>query len=133
MRVVMKDTMPVFALAGLLLLGAAAPVGAQETHVVERGELERATAAADRSDQARRQAIRSVLERDEVRSVAETHGIDLVRAKDAVATLDGSGLKRVAAQAERVDEALAGGDTTIVIGTTTLIIALLVLIIILVA
>ena len=131
----MKHSMPMLALAGLLLAGAALPASAQESpsHVVDRGELERVTAEADRSDDVRRQAIRSVLERDEVRSVAEEHGLDLTRAKDAVATLDGNGLQRVAAQAERVDEALAGGDTTIVIGTTTLIIALLVLIIILVS
>lgn len=74
-----------------------------------------------------------MLEREEVRCVAAEHGLDLTRAEDAVATLEGRGLERVAAQAERVDEALAGGDTTIVIGTTTLIIALLVLIIILVS
>lgn len=129
----MKKSIPMFALAGLLLAGSAIPLGAQESHVVERGELERATVEADQSDQARRQAIRAVLDRDPVRSVAEEHGIDLVRAKDAVATLDGSGLERVAAQAERVDEALAGGDTTVVIGTTALIIGLLVLIIILVS
>lgn len=129
----MRTSIPLLALAGLLLAGSALPLGAQEAHVVERGELERATAEADRSDQARREAIRSVLEREKVRSVAEQHGIDLVRAKDAVATLDGDGLQRVAAQAERVNEALAGGDSTVVIGTTTLIIALLVLIIILVS
>lgn len=129
----MKKSIPMLALAGLLLAGSAIPLGAQESHVVERGELERATVEAERSDQAQRQAIRALLERDPVRSVAEEHGIDLVRATDAVATLDGDGLTRVAAQAERVNEALAGGDTTVVIGTTALIIGLLVLIILLVS
>lgn len=129
----MKKSIPMLAFAGLLLAGNAIPLGAQEAHVVERGEVERATVEAEGSAEARRQAIRSVLERDAIRSVAETHGIDLVQAKDAVATLEGAGLERVAAQAERVNEALAGGHSTVVIGTTALIIGLLVLIIILVS
>lgn len=121
------------ALATALLIGTPAALAAQDGHAVERSEIERATAADDATDAARRAAIRSVLDRDAVRVEAEAHGIDLVRAKDVVATLDGEALARVAAQAERVDEALAGGDDTIVISVTTLIIALLVLIIILVA
>lgn len=123
-------------LAGAVLLLAPAGLSAQDVqapHTVDRGELERAIVEADGAEEAGRRAIRSVLERDAVRAAAEAHGIDLVRAKDAVSTLQGEELDRVSARAERVDEALAGGDDTIVISATTLIIALLVLIIILVA
>lgn len=121
------------ALAAILLVGAPALVSAQEGHVVDRGELERATAADDATDDARRAAIRSVLQREEVREQAAAHGIDLVEAMDAVATLDGGPLALVYERARTVDRALTGGDSTIVISATTLIIILLVLIIILVA
>lgn len=120
-------------LAVLLLAGAPALLAAQEGHAVEDAEIERTMAEDEATDDARRAAIRSVLERDEVEETADAHGIDLVRAKDAVSTLEGGTLARVFAQAKRVDEALAGGDTTLVISVTTVIIALLVLIIILVA
>lgn len=120
-------------LAVLLLAGAPALLAAQEGHAVERAEIERTMAEDEATDDARRAAIRSVLERDEVEETADAHGIDLVRAEDAVSTLEGGTLARVFAQAKRVDEALAGGDTTLVISVTTVIIALLVLIIILVA
>lgn len=121
------------ALAGSVLIGSPAALSGQEAHAVERDELERTMVDSDRSADERRSAIRSVLDHEAVRRTAEEHGVDLVRAKDAVATLEGEALARVATQAERVDRALAGGDSTVVIGTTTLIIALLVLIIILVA
>ena len=129
----MTQRIALSALATALLLGTPAVLVAQDGHAVDRTEIERAMAAGDAADQARRAAIRSVLDREAVRVTAEAHGIDLVRAKDAVSTLEGDALARTAAQAERVDEALAGGDDVIVISATTLIIALLVLIIILVA
>lgn len=129
----MSKRMLMSALAMLLLVGTPGLLSAQEGHAVDRGDVERAMAEGDATDEARREAIRSVLDRDEVREEAEARGVDLVRAKDAVATLDDGPLARLYAQAQRVDEALAGGDSTIVISATTLIIALLVLIIILVA
>lgn len=121
------------AFAVLLLAGAPALLVAQDGHAVERAEIERTMAEDDATDDARRAAVRSVLDRDEVEATAEAHGIDLVKATDAVSTFEGGTLERVFAQAQRVDEALAGGDTTLVISATTVIIALLVLIIILVA
>lgn len=108
---------------------------AQETgqHVVDRGELEAATAEATTPSEAQREAIRSVLERSAVQEVAEDHGVDLERVEAAVAALGGEELRRVHAQAEKVEVALAGGDDTIVISATTVIIILLVLILIAVA
>lgn len=129
----MTQRLLVSAFATVLLLGAPTALAAQDGHAVSRSEMERTTAESDAADEARRAAIRSVLDREEVRETAEAHGIDLVRAEDAVATLHGKALARVLAQARRVDAALAGGDETLVISATTLIIALLVLIVILVA
>jgi ribosomal protein L12E/L44/L45/RPP1/RPP2 len=85
------------------------------------------SAAADR------EAILRVLSRSEVKTVAEKAGIDLRRATSAVATLEGEDLARVAAQANQVDQALAGGQSRVVISTTLIIIALLVIILIIVA
>lgn len=119
---------------GLVMsLATASGLIGQESHVVDRADLDRATAERTVAEDARRDAIRSVLQRPEVRSAAATHGIDITRAEDAVATLEGEALAGVFEQAQRVDEALAGGADAIVISTTTLIIGLLVLIIILVS
>lgn len=118
-----------------LALLLAVPVGAaaQEAHVIDRTELEGVTAEATADEEAKRSAIRSVLQRPEVRRTARTHGIDLTRAEDAAATLEGEELDRAYQKTLDVREALAGGDDAIVISATTLIIALLVLIILLVA
>lgn len=125
----------VIALLTLATSAGGAALDAQESadHVVDRQELEAATAEATTPSEARREAIRSVLERSEVQEVAEDHGVDLERVTSAVAALGGDELRRVHAQAEKVEVALAGGDDTIVISATTVIIILLVLILIAVA
>lgn len=117
-------------LALIVVLAGPDGMASQEAHVVDRAELERATAERADGEEARRQAIRSVLERPEVRSAAEAHGIEITRATDAVGTLEGESLARVLDQARQVEKALAGGDGTIVISTTAVIIILLVLILI---
>jgi len=65
--------------------------------------------------------------------VAGRAGLDLRKATNAVASLDGQNLTTVAAQARQVEQSLAGGQSKIVISTTMIIIALLVLILIIVA
>lgn len=125
------QTTAVLALA--LVLAVPAGTAAQQSHVIDRAELEAATGAEAAAEQAKRSAIRSVLQRPEVRDAARAHGIDLARAEDAAATLEGEELDRAYRRSVDLREALAGGDDTIVISATTLIIALLVLVIILVA
>lgn len=129
-----------------LLAAAAAPLAAQEAEEA-RDAGDDASAAhavteeavwdvvAEKADAAasEREAIRAVLDRPEVEDVARSRGIDLARARDGVATLEGEELSLVAERARQLEEGLVGGDDTIVISTTTIIIALLVLIIILVA
>lgn len=110
-------------------LVTASGLDGQEAHVVDRAELDRATAERTMGEDARRDAIRSVLQRPEVRSTAEAHGLDITRAEDAVATLEGEALAGAFERAQRIDEALAGGADAIVISTTTLIIVLLIVII----
>jgi hypothetical protein len=82
------------------------------------------TAAADR------QAIETMLQRDDVRRIAGSAGLDIERASAAVQVLSGSSLESLAAQARAVNADLVGGADTIVISATTLIIILLVIIIV---
>jgi hypothetical protein len=100
--------------------------------VVTRSELEKTVVAAANHEADGRTTLMNVLRRDSVRRVAAQHGIDMSRVEASAATLHGADLEEAVAQADRVNQALAGGDT-ITIGATTLIIILLVIIIILVA
>lgn len=82
--------------------------------------------------QADRQMVLDVLARDEVRDVAKAANLPIDRAAAAVATLEGQELAQVAAQAQQVQDALAGGQT-ITMSVWLIIIALLVIILIVVA
>jgi len=106
---------------------------AQNSHVVDRAELAAAVAEHAASQDASRTAIREALAQPEVRAVAERTGLDLDRLKAAVATMDGADLERTATTARHVNNALAGGQSTITFSTTTIIIALLVVILLIVA
>ena len=92
--------------------------------------IDRALAERAASVDADRQMIRRVLDRSEVKDVADRMGVDIQRLQSGVGVLDADQLAQVAAQAREVDQGLAGGATTVVITTTTIIIALLVIIII---
>jgi len=109
---------------------AATRTGAES--IVTGTELYDAMSARAGEDAAARGSIQKLLGRSEVRRVAARAGLDLKRAQAAVSVLSGEELQVVADQAQRVDEALAGGSS-VVITSTMLIIALLVLVIILVA
>ena len=85
-----------------------------------------ATRVSDQASQ--RAAIQSLLARPEVRDLAANSGLDLTRAKAAAATLEGSELERLAAQAATAQAQLAGGATTLYLTTGALIIILLIVI-----
>ena len=91
--------------------------------------LQQRTAEID----AQRERVRQLLHRAEVRNLAGGLGIDLRRAESAVATLEGPQLADATAQAERLERALAGGQSNITISTTVLIIGLLLLIVLILA
>jgi acetyl-CoA carboxylase carboxyltransferase component len=116
-----------FALAGWL------PVSAQERHVADQATLDQAIADHVRQRADDREAIRRVLEMDQVRKLGEGVGLDVTRAETAVATLDDTEVGVIAAQARVVNEALAGGQSSVTISTTAIIIGLLVLILLIVA
>ena len=119
----------------VLLLAAVAslPVSAQQAHVADQTTLDRAVADHIQQSSDDRQEVLRVLENEQVRELADGVGLDLKRAKAAVATLDETELGSIAAQARAVNDALAGGQSTVTISTTVIIIALLVLILLIVA
>ena len=118
----------------LLSIVIAVPrVQAQTSHAATQSAMDAAlqehvaTAASERADLLR------VLSNPQVKAVADKAGLDVRRASTAVASLDGQELTQLAAQARQVDQALAGGQSTVVLSTTMIIIGLLVLILIIVA
>jgi hypothetical protein len=118
----------------LMVVTAAAPrLQAQTTHAAPQSALDAAVQQHVDTTTADREAVLRVLGHSEVKAVAARAGLDLRRATGAVSTLQGEDLARVAAQAQQVEGALAGGQSRIVISTTLIIIALLVLILIIVA
>jgi hypothetical protein len=108
------------------------PVSAQQ-HVADQATLDQVVADHVRQKADDREAIRRVLEIQQVREVAEGIGLDLKRAETAVAALDDAEVVLIAAQARAVNDALAGGQSTVTISTTVIIIGLLVLILLIVA
>ncbi len=121
-------------LIGLLLSALVVnPVLAQQPHVVDQGALDQQVAAKVAETVEQRAVIERLLEREQVRSIAERTGIELADVKAAVATLEGDELAQLAAHSQGVDDSLTGGQSTITISTTNIIIGLLVLILSVVA
>jgi len=128
----------VLVLVTVLSLGTANPVlaadgQAPEAHAASQPALDAALQQHTAATTANREAVLRVLDHAQVKEVAGRIGVDLRQAKSAVATMDAQQLAQVSAQAQAVDQALAGGASTVVISTTTIIIALLVVILIIVA
>jgi hypothetical protein len=95
--------------------------------VAAEAELDNALTKALHQEDAARGAITSLLQRDDVRSLAEGYGLDVRKAEGAVSTLQGEELQRLSLMAAQADLALAGGDQVLRI---SLVAALLIVIII---
>lgn len=117
-------------LAVLLAVLVSAPVANAQQHVIPKSALDQAVQERVARDQADRDAIMTLLKRQEVKEVAQQAGLSIEKATAAVATLEGDDLRQVASQARDVNNELAGGATTVVITTTTIIIILLIVIVI---
>jgi len=126
--------MPATALMILLaVLARVPPAAAQDGHVASGAAIEAALQEHRQAGVSDREAVLRVLERAEVKAVAEEAGIDLRQAAGFIETMEGEELAALAAQASQVDEGLAGGQSRITVSTTMIIIGLLVLILIIVA
>jgi hypothetical protein len=115
------------------LLALPAGVSAQQAHVTDRASLDRAVAERGRTSSTERESIQRLLDRPEVRDVAERYNLDISRVQAGAATLHGPDLERVAAQARAVESAFVAGDTITITTTTLIILLLLVIIVILIA
>ena len=125
----MRTSVSIVAVIFLVSIGAA-PVHAQVSHVAPQSILDAAVQDHVASSAADRETVQRLLERPEVQAVAGDIGLDLRRAQSAISTLDAEQLSAIASQARQVEQALAGGQSSITISTTLIIIGLLVLILI---
>ena len=125
-------------LASVLLVSfsfvALAPrVDAQVSHAAPQSALDAALQQHVATADADRETVLRLLDRPEVKVVAGDIGLDLLRAKDAIATVDSQTVAGLAAQAQQIEQGLSGGQSSITVSTTLIIIGLLVLILIIVA
>jgi hypothetical protein len=114
----------------LVLLGPS--VSAQQPHVVDPAAVDQALSEIAQDTAAKRQTILTALRQTQVTEVAQSLGLDPARAEAAVSSLDGVMLDKLAAQAQQVNDAIAGGQT-IRLNILWVILGLLVLILIIVA
>jgi hypothetical protein len=117
-------------LAVVLAVLFMAPAAHAQSNVITKSALDQAVQERVSRDQADREAIRTLLQREEVRDVAGKAGLSLDKALAAVSTLDGDQLQQLADQSRQIDNQLSGGASTVVISTTTIIIVLLLVILI---
>jgi hypothetical protein len=107
-------------------------VPAQAQQIVPPGAIDHALTEKAADVAAKQQTIRTALQQPEVQRVAEALGVDITRAQSAVGTLNSADLDRAAAQAQAVNQELAGGQT-VRLNLLWIIIGLLVIILIIVA
>ena len=119
-------------LAACLAVLFMAPPASAQGNVIGKAALDKAVRNRVAAEQADREAVRTLLNRAEVRDMAGKAGLSVDKALTALSTLQGDDLRQIAQQARQVDDQIAGGASTIVISTTTIIIVLL-LVILLVA
>lgn len=110
----------------LTLILALPGAGLADTSSVGAAELDAALDSASRDEAAARATLRSLLARDEVRTLAGQAGLDLRSADVAVEALDGAELVQLADQAAAAEAELAGGKTV----TISLVSLLLIIIIV---
>jgi hypothetical protein len=120
-------------LAILLMVVTLAPRAHAQTSVASQALLDAAVQQHVATLEANRATVLRVLDHPDVKALAGRVGVDLRTAAQAVSTLDGQDLQTLTAQANQVEQALAGGQSKVVISTTVIIIALLVLILLIVA
>lgn len=117
-------------LAVCLALLIMAPVASAQDHVIGRAALDKAVQQRVNQEQADREAILSLLQRQDVQDIAAKAGLSVEKAQAGVTMLQGKDLQQAAQQARQVQDNLAGGASTVVISTTTIIIVLLIIILI---
>ncbi len=113
------------AISSLLLSSSAI---AQQRHIVETAEINRALASHAATDQQNREIIANTLHQPQVAQLAERLGLDVARAENAVATLSGPELARLADHARASNTERAGGTQVVVISTTAILLIIIIII-----
>jgi hypothetical protein len=116
----------------LLMIGPGVRFTAAQERLVSQQEIEAALHGAVIEEEGSREAIRTLLNRDDVRRLAAASGIGvslLDRAAAAVGSLEGRELEEAAAYADRMNDELAGGDTIVI--SFSLVALLLIIILVL--
>ena len=108
------------------------PASAQSSHAAPQSAIDAVLQQKVSDADADRNIVLRLLDRSELQTIADEIGLDLRRAKDAVSTVEGQQLTDLAAQANKVEQSLAGGQS-ITVSTTLLIIGLLLLIVLILA
>ena len=110
---------------GLLLAGA--PVQSAET-IGRQADLDTAIAKTLTQESVARRTIQTLLQREDVRNLAQARGLDLRRAEAAVGTLQGDELQRLSLLAQNADGALAGGDQIVSISLVSLLLIVIIVV-----
>ena len=79
-------------------------------------------------EDAARNTITTLLQREDVRSMAESRGLDVRRAEAAVSTLQGEELQRLSLLAADANAQLAGGYQTVTISLVSVLLIVIIII-----
>jgi hypothetical protein len=93
-----------------------------------QADLDNAIAKTLGQEDAARRTITTLLQREDVRSMAGSYGLDVRRAEAAVSTLQGEELQRLSLLAANADAQLAGGTQTITISLVALLLIVIIII-----
>ena len=116
-------------LMGMFAISGSWAYGADSTpSPTTQADLDNAIAKTLAQEDAARSEITSLLQRDDVRTLAEGYGLDTRRAEAAVGTLQGDELQRLSQLAASADVQLAGGDTVIRISLVALLLIVIIVI-----
>ncbi len=119
------------AIAGGISAGDAA--AQQPAHVAGSDVLNRAVLEHAGAEEQGRERLQALLAREDVRRIAAENALDADRLRDAVGTLSGAQLARIAPHLQAAEEALAGGQVISLNATTLIIILLIIIVIVLIA
>jgi phytoene dehydrogenase-like protein len=101
---------------------------AQQARVVDGTTMSQALASQAATEDAQRELVRRVLDRDDARALAAQMGLSAERANAAVGTLSSAELATLAQHAAGVEAAALAGGNTIVISTVSLLLILIIVI-----
>jgi hypothetical protein len=122
--------MVAYVLVGMLVLSGRFANSADIVSLTTQADLDKAIAKTLSQEDAARSTITTLLQRDEVRSMARGYGLDLRRAEAAVKTLQGDELQRLSLLAARADAQLAGGDQYVSISLVALLLIVIIVILV---